>query len=137
LKYFLDTNILIYLINDRPAGIAAQINSLTADVQLGMSFVSYAELLFGIERSAKQDENKRALEKLTKQIPVFFAASESLCQHYATQFARLKKAGALIGANDLWIACHALAESAILVTNNTREFSRITELQLENWALRT
>ena len=39
----------------------------------------------------------------------------------------------LIGANDLWIACHALAESAVLVTHNTREFTRVPGLSVEDW----
>jgi tRNA(fMet)-specific endonuclease VapC len=43
-------------------------------------------------------------------------------------------AGTPIGGNDLWIACHALAEGAVLVTNNTDEFARIEGLALENWA---
>ena len=47
---------------------------------------------------------------------------------------RLKTAGTPIGGNDLWIACHALAEKAILVTNNVREFERVEGLTVENWA---
>lgn len=54
--------------------------------------------------------------------------------HYAEQFPRLKEAGTPIGANDLWIACHALAEQATLVTHNTGEFRRVTGLRLEDWA---
>ena len=54
--------------------------------------------------------------------------------HYAKQFTQLRAAGTPIGANDLWIARHALALNATLVTNNTIEFKRITGLQLENWA---
>ncbi|MGK2915564.1 MAG: hypothetical protein ACSLE5_14150 [Porticoccaceae bacterium] len=38
-----------------------------------------------------------------------------------------------MGANDLWIACHALAEDATLVTNNTREFTRVAGLRVVNW----
>ena len=45
----------------------------------------------------------------------------------------LKDAGTLIGANDLWIACHALAEGATLVTHNTREFQRVEGLTVEDW----
>ena len=71
---------------------------------------------------------------LTRQIPVHYAAGPALCRHYAEQFTRMKTAGTPIGANDLWIACHALAEDAILVTNNTREFERVAGLRLENWA---
>ena len=54
---------------------------------------------------------------------------------YARQFLLLKEAGTPIGANDLWIACHALATQSVLVTNNTREFERIVGLPLENWAI--
>jgi tRNA(fMet)-specific endonuclease VapC len=54
--------------------------------------------------------------------------------HYAKQFTQLRAAGTPLDANDLWIACHALALNATLVTNNTSEFKRVTGLQLENWA---
>jgi tRNA(fMet)-specific endonuclease VapC len=47
----------------------------------------------------------------------------------------LKDAGTPIGANDLWIACHALAEQATLVTHNIREFQRIKGLKLEDWVI--
>ena len=38
-----------------------------------------------------------------------------------------------VGANDLWIACHAIAEDAVLVTHNTKEFNRIKGLSYEDW----
>ena len=74
------------------------------------------------------------LERLTRQVPVVYDGTPRLCEHYATQFTRLKLAGTPIGANDLWIACHALALEATLVTHNTREFERIDGLCLEDWA---
>ena len=58
----------------------------------------------------------------------------TLCTHYAVQFTRLREAGTPIGANDLWIACHALADGCTLVTNNVREFERVQGLAIENWA---
>lgn len=133
MRYILDTNILIYLIKNKPPTIATRINALGSDVSLCMSFVTYAELLKGAERSTKKPEVLRQLEQLTRQVPVLYAASPSLCQHYATHFTRLRDAGTPIGANDLWIACHALAEDCTLVTNNTREFTRISGLRLDNW----
>jgi tRNA(fMet)-specific endonuclease VapC len=48
--------------------------------------------------------------------------------------ATLEKKGHIIGNNDLWIAAHALASGLILVTNNVREFARIDNLAIENWA---
>jgi len=46
----------------------------------------------------------------------------------------LERVGTPIGANDLWIAAHALASGLILVSNNLREFSRVPGLATENWA---
>lgn len=64
---------------------------------------------------------------------MIYPAGPAICRHYAEQFTRLKDAGTPIGANDLWIACHALAEAATLVTHNTREFARVAGLRLEDW----
>jgi tRNA(fMet)-specific endonuclease VapC len=133
LIYLVDTDTLIYLIKNRPPSVAARVNALPVTDQLRMSFVSYAELLKGAEKSNRKAEVLRQIDALTRQIPVVFDTSPALCGHYATQFTRLKTAGTPIGANDLWIACHALALAATLVTNNTREFERVTGLHLENW----
>lgn len=73
------------------------------------------------------------VERLARQVPVIYPEHEAICHHYAEQFARLKAAGTPIGANDLWIGCHALAEQATLVSNNLREFRRLEGLALENW----
>ena len=133
MRYMLDTNILIYLIKNKPPSVANKVNSLSADDQLCMSFFTYAELLKGAERSSKKTQVLHNLERLARQIPVLFVATQTLCQHYADYFTRLKMAGTPIGANDLWIACHALAEQAVLVTLNTKEFSRIDALTVQDW----
>ncbi len=130
----LDTNILIYLIKNKPPSVAQRINALGAQVNLCMSFFTFAELLKGAERSTKKSEVLRQLDQLTRHISVQYDTTRSLCEHYASQFTQLKEAGTPIGANDLWIACHALAQDCTLVTNNTREFMRVAGLRLDNWA---
>ena len=130
----LDTNILIYLIKNKPPSVALRINALEADAMLRMSFFTYAELLKGAERSTRKPQVLRKLELLTRQVPVIYNVDRALCGYYARIFTQLEKAGTPVGANDLWIACHALAEEAILVTNNIREFERVQGLCLENWA---
>lgn len=131
--YLLDTNILIYLIKNQPPTIAQRVDGLPDEAQLCMSFITWAELLKGAERSTRKAEVLRRLEVLTRQIRVLYPSGPAICQHYAEQFTRLKDAGTPIGANDLWIACHALAESATLVTHNTREFERVAGLAVEDW----
>ena len=132
--YLLDTNILIYLIKNQPPAVAERVNRLSPEDDLAMSYVSYAELLMGAERSSQRERTIQRLERLRQEVIVLYPDNPAICQHYAEQFTSLKTAGTPIGANDLWIACHALAEDATLVTNNTREFQRIAGLRLENWA---
>jgi tRNA(fMet)-specific endonuclease VapC len=134
-NYLLDTNILIYLIKHRPPSVAERVDALDENDCLSMSFVTYAELLKGAERSSRKADVLARLDALTRQIPVRYPNTAAICHHYAEQFTQLKDAGTPIGANDLWIACHALAENATLVTHNTREFERIAGLQLADWAL--
>lgn len=131
----LDTNILIYLIKNRPAEVAQHINGLSPEDTLCMSFVTYAELLKGAERSTRRDQVLLQLDALTGQVPVLYQLDAGICQHYARHSTRLRDAGTPIGANDLWIACHALSLGCVLVSNNLREFKRIEALQLENWAV--
>jgi tRNA(fMet)-specific endonuclease VapC len=131
----LDTNILIYLLKHHPPEIAARVDSLPTADSLCMSFVTYAELLKGAERSTRKAEVTRRLDQLTRQVPISYPAGVDICRHYAAQFTRLKVAGTPIGANDLWIGCHALSEAATLVTNNEREFLRLDGLAVENWVV--
>lgn len=134
MKYMLDTNILIYLIKNKPESVTHRVNALGDDDELCMSFVTYAELLKGAEGSNRKPEVLRRLDGLVRQVPVQYLAGAALCQHYAEQSVRLKTAGTPVGSNDLWIACHALAAAAVLVTNNEGEFARVQGLRVENWA---
>lgn len=129
----LDTNILIYLIKQRPREIANRVDALPEDDNLCMSFVTWAQLLKGAERSSRKTNVLRRLDALTRQVPAIYPTGPAICRHYAEHFTRLKDAGTQIGANDLWIACHALAEGATLVTHNCREFERVTGLRVEDW----
>ncbi|HSI48971.1 MAG TPA: type II toxin-antitoxin system VapC family toxin [Ideonella sp.] len=133
-RYMLDTNILIYLIKHKPASVVERVNALASNDSLCMSFVTWAELLKGAAGSTRAAEVRQRLDALAREVPVLLGLQSGLCEHYATQALRLKTAGTPIGANDLWIACHALSEKATLVTNNLREFERIEGLALENWA---
>lgn len=135
MRYMLDTNIIIYLLKNKPLAVAERVNALNDDDALCMSYVTYAELLKGAERSVRKAQVLKQIKQLTLSIPVAYALDAHICQHYAQQFTQLKEAGTPIGANDLWIACHALASNATLVTNNMREFERVQGLSIENWSL--
>ena len=132
--YLLDTNILIYLIKQRPPEVAERIDQLPSTDQLAMSFVTWADLLQGAAGSTRRAAVERQLEALARQVEVLYPDNDGvICRHYAEQATALRRAGTPIGANDLWIACHALALEATLVTHNLREFSRIRGLSLVDW----
>lgn len=133
MNYMLDTNILIYLIKRQPPVVAQRINALDAQDGLCMSFITYAELLQGAERSLRKSQARRQIAALIRLVPVLYHTGVELCTHYARHAARLRQAGTPIGGNDLWIASHALAQNCTLVTNNLREFQRVQGLRLENW----
>ena len=132
--HLLETNIIIYLINNRPPQVAARIDALPAEDSLAMSFITWAELLQGAEGSQRRTATLAQLDALARLVPVLYPEGPAICRAYAEQATALKKRGTPIGANDLWIACHALALKATLITHSLREFERIDGLQLADWA---
>ena len=132
--YLLDTNILIYLIKNQPPEVAERIDALDLNDSLAMSFITWAELLQGAEGSQRREATLRQLDQLARQVPVLYPEGAAICLHYAQQATALKRRGTPIGANDLWIACHALALEATLVSHNVSEFARVEGLRLEDWA---
>lgn len=134
MMYMLDTNIIIYLMKNKPPIVREKINQMTKTHELCMSFVSYAELLKGVQGSENPQKAQANLERITQYINVVYA-DKATCEYYGKWASLLKKQGMPIGNNDLWIACHALASNAIIVTHNNREFARITDLLVEDWTV--
>ena len=132
--HLLDTNILIYWIKTHPPQVAERINALAEEDSLAMSFITWAELLQGAEGSQRRQATVQQLDALSRLVPVLYPEGPAICRHYAQQATALRRRGTPIGANDLWIACHALAIGATLVSHNLREFERIEGLQLVDWA---
>jgi tRNA(fMet)-specific endonuclease VapC len=127
----LDTNICIYVINSRPASVLARFKQ----VQLGdiaISSVTAAELAFGVAKSGSA-RNRQALEMFLATLEIL-PFDESAIWHYGDLRANLERRGQPIGSLDTMIAAHALSTHTILVTNDTREFERVPNLRLENWA---
>jgi len=130
-RYLLDTNICIYIKNHRPAEVLARFSKLPPG-KVAMSAITYGELCFGAEKSAKPKGTRQILEQLVALIPVL-SLDDTVSTHYGKIRQHLQSKGTPIGNNDLWIASHALALKLILVTNNTAEFERVPGLRVENW----
>jgi tRNA(fMet)-specific endonuclease VapC len=131
LRYLLDTNILIYLANRRSDAVAARFARLRPG-EIAMSSVTYGELRYGAEKSARRGEVLGTLGRLAERVAVL-ALDAKASAEYGRIRKELEQAGKPLGNNDLWIAAHALAEKLVLVTNNEREFARVPGLKLENW----
>jgi tRNA(fMet)-specific endonuclease VapC len=97
-----------------------------------VSVVTKSELLYGVEISPRRRQDESALNAFLGYIEVLDFPDQS-SPHYAQIRAHLKKSGTMIGANDLFIAAHARSLGLILVTHNTREFSRVPKLVVEDW----
>ena len=133
LRYQLDTNICIYIAKQHPPAVAMRFAKLPPG-SVGMSLITFGELRFGAEKSQHQARALETLDRLRELIPVL-EMQDGVGEAYGRLREQLERAGTPIGNNDLWIAAHALHLGVTLVSNNTREFERVPELKLENWAL--
>ena len=131
LRYLLDTNICIYIAKQKPLGVLRRFEKMAVG-EVGMSLISYGELLFGAEKSTQSKQSQRILEELSTVIPPI-ALSIEVSANYAAIRALLEKKGQPIGNNDLWIAAHAVTLGVILVTHNLKEFTPIPHLSVEDW----
>jgi tRNA(fMet)-specific endonuclease VapC len=131
-KYLLDTNICIYLIKKKPAPVFEKFEQHRVG-DIGLSAISYSELAYGVAHSSQPEQNELALQEFAAPLEILPYPLEAAA-FYGPLRAELKKKGQLLGLLDMLIAAHALQLEAILVTNNTEEFSRISHLRTENWA---
>lgn len=131
MTYLLDTNICMYIINSRPAHVVERFRREKIG-DIAISSVTAAELAYGVAKS-ESERNRQALEMFFAPLEIL-PLDESVIWKYGYTRAFLEKKGEVIGALDMIIAAHCLAVDAILVTNNVKEFSRVPNLRIENWA---
>lgn len=99
MHYLLDTNICIYITKYHPPGIAGRFERLDPG-EVGVSMITYGELLLGAEKSQYPGQTRERLQRFIKLVPVLTLPDESP-RHYARIRARLERAGTPIGPNDL------------------------------------
>jgi tRNA(fMet)-specific endonuclease VapC len=129
--YMLDTDICIYIIKKKTASVLKTLQQ-RREFGLLISSITLAELEYANENSMYKEKNKIALmEFLTiLEIKKF---DEKAAQEYGRVKKELKEKKCLIGPFDMLIGAHAKSLHGILVTNNTKEFERISGLNTENW----
>jgi len=132
--YLLDSNVCIRLLNQRHAGIEKHFRDCDPS-EIALCSIVKAELLYGARHSQRVEANLQRLN-------MFFSPLESLpfnddcADIYARIRQELSVQGCLIGPNDLIIAAIALANDAVLVTHNQKEFCRVAGLRLTDWESR-
>ncbi len=131
MRYLLDTNICIYIAKRRPAKVLARFRQLRPG-DVGISVITYLELVYGACKSQRVDENLERITQLERLIPAQ-PLDNSAARHYGRVRAELETQGTPVGAYDLLIAAQALSLGMVLVTNNEREFRRVRGLRVENW----
>ena len=130
MTYLLDTNLCIELLNQKESQAARKLASVSPQ-EVRLCSVVKAELYHGAYKSGR--------EANLNLVRVFFATFESLpfddraAEIYGRLRTELEQHGNLIGPNDLLIASIALTNNVTLVTHNTSEFSRISNLLIEDW----
>ena len=130
LKYMLDTNTVIYTIKNRPHQIKLSFQQHYG--QMCISSVTLMELIYGAERSSAVERNLADIEGFIARLDVLSLDSDAAI-HAGQIRAELSKTDRPIGPYDALIAAHARSRGLILVTNNLREFERVSGLRLENW----
>ena len=132
MRYMLDTNICIYVIKHKTEKVLRKLQTIHPE-DVCISSVTYAELVHGVEKSAAVEKNRLALSMLLANMEILdFDVDAADC--YGKIRADLEKKGRPIGPLDMMIAGHAQSLGYTVVTNNVKEFSRVSALRIENWA---
>ena len=129
--YLLDTNVCIRFLRNAHAGVMQRM-AQTPYSDIALCAIVKAELYYGAERSANPDHALEVLTAFTSHF-VSLPFDDYAAVHYGRIRANLAQRGLLIGPNDMLIAAIALAHQATLVTHNSREFSRVPNLRIEDW----
>jgi tRNA(fMet)-specific endonuclease VapC len=132
-RYMLDTDTCSYIMKRSNSGVLKRLGALSVS-DVCISVITKSELLFGVEVSPRRQQDEAALDAFLNYIEVLDFPDRA-SQHYARIRVDLRRQGSMIGANDLFIAAHARSLGLTLVTNNTREFGRVSRLAIENWTL--
>ncbi|MGE3470153.1 MAG: type II toxin-antitoxin system VapC family toxin [Vicinamibacterales bacterium] len=132
-RFMLDTDTCSYIMKRSHPLVLKRLQSVPVD-DVCISVVTKAELLYGVELSPRRAHDSAALAAFLPYVDAV-ALDEDVALHYADIRADLRRRGAMIGANDLFIAAHARALGLTLVTNNVAEFGRVRDLRIDNWTV--
>ncbi len=129
MRYLLDTNAVIALLNDPSGPVSLRLHRMAPE-EIGVSAIVTHELYFGAYKSQRRDRNLSIVDAL--RFPVLAFDRED-SRHAGEVRAALAAQGTPIGGYDVLIAGQARARQLVLVTRNIKEFARVDGLLAENW----
>lgn len=132
MKYLLDSNICIHFFRGE-IGLMDKFNQVELK-NCAISEITLAELVFGAENSSNPKKNHELIEAFVNRLTVLPILDAILI--YAKEKVRLRKNGRMISDFDLLIGCTAIEKGLIMVTENVKEFERISNIKIENWVQR-
>jgi tRNA(fMet)-specific endonuclease VapC len=133
MKYYLDTNICIYFLKGSFPNLKKKILSVNPD-SISIPAIVKTELLYGSEKSKNKEDNLKKIQQFLLPFHIEdFTDNETAL--YAKIRNELEKKGKIIGPNDLLIASIVFSHNGTLITKNTKEFSRVKDLKIEDWTI--
>jgi tRNA(fMet)-specific endonuclease VapC len=133
MPFLLDTNACIRILKNSSPPLVARLRDRDPN-EIFLCSVVKAELIYGAYRSARQADNLRQLDHFFQPF-VSVPFDDNCTEVYGRIRHQLERAGQVIGPYDLMIAAIALANDLVLITHNTREFSRVVGLRFEDWEI--
>lgn len=131
MKYLVDTNILIYLLNSKSSQLQRKFTRRDVK-QFGVSSITVAELIYGARKSRRVEQNVNAAIKVLSSFELLdFSSADAF--EYVDIRADLESKGKVISGNDLLIAAQAHRLGLIVITANTGELLRVAGLRVEDW----
>lgn len=131
--YLLDTDISSYIMKRFTPALVERVKSFSVR-ELKVSVITVFELEFGILRSDRPETLRRVVQAFLENVEIL-PWTTTAAVHAGAIRAELADNGKPIGAYDLQIAGHARSLGATLVTHNRKEFSRVSDLRWEDWAV--
>jgi len=133
--YMLDTNICSFIMREQPEAVLKRLEqTVLRNHRIVVSAITYAEMRFGAVGKKASPRHAKLVDAFCARLDAVLAWDRAAVDATTEIKVALAAAGTPIGPNDTAIAGHAIAASAILVTNNTREFARVPGLELEDWS---
>jgi tRNA(fMet)-specific endonuclease VapC len=133
--YMLDTNICSFIMRERPPAVVDRLQrAIELQNSVAISVVTYYEMLLGAIGKNASPRHALLIEAFVARLSAILPWDRVAAEEAMRVTRDLNAKGTPIGGNDAMIAGHALAADCVLVTNNTREFSRVAGLHVEDWA---